>query len=392
MKYMIWIILFSVSNLVLAQNKTILTVNGEKITHDIHMTSAERDTKYPLPAGAPNVGLQIFNTTTKCHEFYDGTGWYNYCWKGRINPATGGTSVVNGYTCNTASAGVLEKGVGVVATTITQTITADVQADGTYDITATANGVTFSKSGSFGGTGLKQIVLEAQGNPINAGIFDFTLNTSKTCTFDRVVIGNLGDGTVITGTRRIWQEKNIGATRAGQSITDYQAYGSLYQWGRPSDGHEKIDWTAFNRGTVRSGTTITLSGTDSPIDSLFVITNAAPNDWRSTKNDNLWKGVSGINNPCPSGFRVPTITEWSAEISTAGITNGATAYASVLKLMMQGFRLQTNGVLSNLGSYGGYWASTPTAVNAPCIAFHNGSIGTGAYERTKGFAVRCIKD
>jgi hypothetical protein len=60
--------------------------------------------------------------------------------------------------------------------------------------------------------------------------------------------------------------------------------------------------------------------------------------------------------------------------------------------MMPGFRLQTNGVLSNVGSYGGYWASSPTGDPAPCMAFHNLSLGIGAYERTKGFSVRCIKD
>ncbi len=36
-------------------------------------------------------------------------------------------------------------------------------------------------------------------------------------------------------------------------------------------------------------------------------------DWRSPQNDNLWQGVNGINNPCPSGYRLPTEAELEAE-------------------------------------------------------------------------------
>jgi uncharacterized protein (TIGR02145 family) len=54
---------------------------------------------------------------------------------------------------------------------------------GTYDISTTANGVTFAASGTFAGTGDQTIVLTATGTP-TASIF--TLNTSPNCNFSRI--------------------------------------------------------------------------------------------------------------------------------------------------------------------------------------------------------------
>lgn len=41
----------------------------------------------------------------------------------------------------------------------------------------------------------------------------------------------------------------------------------------------------------------------------FILEPNVPYDWRNPKNDNLWHGVSGTNNPCPTGFRLPTERE-----------------------------------------------------------------------------------
>ena len=38
---------------------------------------------------------------------------------------------------------------------------------------------------------------------------------------------------------------------------DHLAYGSFYQWGRFSDGHELITWTSATAGTPVNGTTST---------------------------------------------------------------------------------------------------------------------------------------
>ncbi|PKP05708.1 MAG: hypothetical protein CVU10_10180 [Bacteroidetes bacterium HGW-Bacteroidetes-5] len=117
---------------------------------------------------------------------------------------------------------------------------------------------------------------------------------AATATLENVVVGGAG---------KIWMDRNLGATRVATSSTDAEAYGDLYQWGRLSDGHQ-----------IRtSGTTTTLADSDTPGHNNFIRSSSLPIDWRDPQNDNLWQGVSGTNNPCPSGFRVPTETELNDE-------------------------------------------------------------------------------
>ncbi len=98
-------------------------------------------------------------------------------------------------------------------------------------------------------------------------------------------------------------DRNLGATQAATSSTDVDAYGDLYQWGRFSDGHQ----------CRTSATNPALSSTDQPAHGDFITVNSGNYDWRSPQNDNLWQGVNGINNPCPSGYRFPTEAELEAE-------------------------------------------------------------------------------
>jgi hypothetical protein len=98
-------------------------------------------------------------------------------------PTSGGTALVSAYSCSTASSGTMFAGTTVSG--VSQTITATVTTVGTYSITTTANGVTFSASGTFAGTGAQNIVLSATGTPTAAGSNSFTLNTTPNCSFSR---------------------------------------------------------------------------------------------------------------------------------------------------------------------------------------------------------------
>ena len=116
-------------------------------------------------------------------------------------------------------------------------------------------------------------------------------------------------------TGRTWMNKNLGASQVATSITDENAYGDLFQWGRQTDGHQ----------LRTSSTTTVVSQTEVPANNLFIL---GVDDWLSPENNNLWQGVNGINNPCPEGFRVPTAAEWEEEMSSWSSTDGEGAFAS----------------------------------------------------------------
>jgi len=199
----------------------------------------------------------------------------------------------------------------------------------------------------------------------------------------------------------IWLSNNLGADYANLSSSsfsltgqataydDYHAYGSLFQWGRDSDGHELITWTSTTTGTAKYGTTSTTSSTDTPSHALFI---TSGDDWRSSKNDSLWQGVSGTNNPCPDGFRLPTNDEITALFTVAGISNYTTAASSKLRFSVPGLRNNSNGTLYNAGSYGYCWSSSVFDTYASYRYFYYSGTNPNAAERGVGFSVRCIKN
>ncbi len=179
-----------------------------------------------------------------------------------------------------------------------------------------------------------------------------------------------------------WMDRNLGASRVATAYNDSQAYGDLFQWGRLDDGHQ-------NR---TSGTTGTLSSSDNPGHSNFIVAPNSPYDWRSPQNNNLWQGVNGINNPCPAGWRIPTSDEWNTERLSWSSQNSAGAYGSPLKLTVGGYRSYTNGPPSNVGNYGYYWSATVSSVKAIGLNFGSSSAGMPSNSRATGCSVRCLKD
>jgi hypothetical protein len=188
--------------------------------------------------------------------------------------------------------------------------------------------------------------------------------------------------TSLTG--RVWMETNLGATRVPTKSNDVNGYGAYYQWGRRTDGHQLVN-SAKSTTLVTSAT---VTGT------AFVTTNTG--DWLKTPNNNLWQGVDGVNNPCPSGYRIPTIVEWSAELNTWISKDPAAAFASPLKLPAAGTRKGTDGTLSERGVILYYWSQTVgTNTNTARILFGGLNAITasgGGSSRSNGFSVRCIQD
>jgi len=239
------------------------------------------------------------------------------------------------------------------------------------------------------GNGYLNLIIN--GTPLNYGIAFFNIIIgNNNCVFQRTVhpyICLASPTTVVDVinpiTGKTWMDRNLGASQAATSTTDAAAFGDLYQWGRAADGHQ----------CRNSGTTTTLSTTDQPIHANFILAPNIPYDWRSPQNDILWQGLYGINNPCPFGHRLPTLTELDNERLSWTQNNSNGGFNSPLKLTLAGIRSYENGLLSNVGSNGIYWSSTTNGGNYPwTLGFNYGYVNLYENNRATGLSVRCIKD
>jgi uncharacterized protein (TIGR02145 family) len=207
-----------------------------------------------------------------------------------------------------------------------------------------------------------------------------------------------------TVTGRKWMDRNLGASHAATSTQDHLGYGDLFQWGRPADGHQLITWTQdvlVGSSAPVNGVTATLSTTNTPVSSLFITSINSPQDWRNPQNNSLWQAPDFINNPCPSGWHIPTKEEWDAE--HVDITNG-----NELKITANGARRPDNGgLLDNSvgpGRQGLYWSANSVFYDGfgHGYGFYDFKIyDTGEIDRNfrygtedvaaNGFSCRCIK-
>lgn len=190
-------------------------------------------------------------------------------------------------------------------------------------------------------------------------------------------------GTVLSANNRCWLDRNLGASRVATTSTDSHAYGDLFQWGRGADGHQFRD----------SPTTRILSDGDQPGHGSFVLSSSATKlDWRKSSNTKLWQGAKGVNNPCPSGYRLPTRGDWRAERRSWTTNNATGAFASPLRLPVAGYRGGGSGSLIGVESSGRYWTGSVSGSNSRNLGFNNSATSIRSNFRANGYSVRCIKD
>ena len=200
---------------------------------------------------------------------------------------------------------------------------------------------------------------------------------------------------------KTWLNNNLGAnysnitngafnpTQQAISSTDANAYGSLFQWGRGADGHELVNWSSGSAGTAVNAATTGQSSSTTPGSSFRI---GAPNWYTGSNPDNLWQGVSGTNNPCPFGFRLPTETELNNQRLSWSSSNSAGAFASPLKLPRPSYRNYISGLIEYVGTFGAYWSNTVSSADARFIYFDSSISYMEIHGRASGYSVRCIKD
>lgn len=354
------------------------------------MTTAQRDA-----IASPVAGLIIYNSTTDALNFFSGStnAWESLGGAGGALGATANVSFINSFPSSNYMENSSMEG-EKIEVIINNTGLSNIDMSfATSDITLSSPALTVS-------------AVSPASRTISPGqSFTVTYTLSGTPAFDGVIearysfngleaIGAIliDPQTSVTqngltyltvrsvGTGEVWLDRNLGASRVATVFNDAQAYGDLYQWGRGTDGHEKRN----------SAITNVASSTDAPGHGDFIVGHY---NWRSPQNVNLWQGVNGINNPCPTGYRVPTEGEFNAERLGFSPQTRAGAFASVLKLPVAGRRsLHHPGGISDIGSAGCYWTATVSGGNIRYLYFNSYQTYIDTLNPGFGMSVRCIKN
>jgi uncharacterized protein (TIGR02145 family) len=233
--------------------------------------------------------------------------------------------------------------------------------------------------------------------------------------------GNTYTAVVSPHSLRVWHSKNLGATRTATMANtdtdgDYLSYGSLFQWGRAADGHELMNWTAFDDiNAAVNGNTTTRATSTVAVDNNFISNNVDPYEWVQNSIQDSGNNVddSGAirsanwfktdgSSICPIGYRVPTDTELEADTLLDGQDwNDGTdvrllVFNNFLKLPTPGYRGRLNGSLDNISKRGRVWSgsASDSNFNARPLSFDNSGAAAkiADYSRANGYTVRCIKD
>ncbi|MDQ1098042.1 MULTISPECIES: T9SS type A sorting domain-containing protein [Chryseobacterium] len=195
---------------------------------------------------------------------------------------------------------------------------------------------------------------------------------------------------------KIWLQQNLGSTKVAGSVSDADAYGDLFQWGRWDDGHQ-----------LRNSATAAAPSPNSPdglgTSSSFIMGSSTASWWSGNSTSDQWaaanaSSVTATNgvDPCKaigSGWKMPSQADWAGLVGAESINNPASAYASNLKLPAGGYRSNTSGGFTFVDQRGYFWSSDTANSGGKYLYIGTASANASSgAPRGQGASVRCIKD
>ncbi|WP_170947314.1 hypothetical protein [Pseudomonas sp. Irchel 3E19] len=231
-------------------------------------------------------------------------------------------------------------------------------------------------------SGSGTIPVTVTGTPIAAGTAHFAVSFGgQSCAFS-ITVNPAIPVVVLPGNPEAWMTHNLGADESLDPDVPVQGiHGSYYQWGRPV-----------------------------PVADASTPTGPIPG-WNNTPaRDAAWQDeAKTAKDPCPSGFRIPTLIKFTNLINSntssniGAFTESAINFGSAkvlvgggnkITLPTTGGRAYTNGSLLGFRGYSGaYWSSTQyNAVNSYYLNFDINIVGVYPGDRTFGFNIRCISE
>jgi uncharacterized protein (TIGR02145 family) len=221
---------------------------------------------------------------------------------------------------------------------------------------------------------------------------------------------NLGASPV--GSDQSLDEITFGSGTIDEDTLSSDVKGWLFQWGRAADGHQWRSSTSVQGPVILSDNDYSIPSGNEAYGKYVANNTTSPYDWRDPQKDETWRDWNDGRFPCPSGWRIPTSSEWGSIFRTGssyGAADASTANTWKWTATGKGYQIKPNGSTTTLylpgsgirgladatvthtGSEAHYWSSTSRSAGAIQFFFYPDRVGTEIWvPRARGHSVRCM--